>query len=212
MEYDGGRKKFDFIGHALVRGCAVFLICWSCQIAQAEGLPSDKTISYGVNLQGAPITQLLSPHDRAVVLFFTASDCPIANRYVPEIVRLEKEFGPKGVVFWWVYPNPSDTASVVLNHDRDFGVNPQVILDTKQTLVRIGHAYVTPQSAVFLASSGGMKEVYNGRIDDKYLTIGTERPRVSHHDLEIAIAAAVNGDPVPAPGGPPVGCSIVPLK
>jgi hypothetical protein len=128
------------------------------------------------------------------------------------MIRLEKEFGAKGVVFWWVYPNPSDTASVVRNHHLEFAVHPQAILDTEQTLVRMAHAIVTPQAALFLNTSGGLKEVYSGRIDDKYVAIGKERPRALYFDLETAIASVVAGRPVPAPSGPPVGCSIIPLR
>ena len=47
------------------------------------------------------------------MLIFAASDCPISNRYVPEIARLTNEFSPQGVRFWWVYPNGADTASVI---------------------------------------------------------------------------------------------------
>ena len=57
-----------------------------------------------VDLGGRPITQLAPPGTRAVVLFFAASDCPISNRYVPEIQRLTKQFEPLGVRVWFVYP------------------------------------------------------------------------------------------------------------
>jgi hypothetical protein len=46
-------------------------------------------------------------------------------------------------------------------------------------------------------------------VDDRYFSLGRERPQAGRHDLEAAIRAAVAGKPVPQPGGPPVGCSVV---
>src|ERR1035438_1564352 len=46
-------------------------------------------------------------------------------------------------------------------------------------------------------------------IDDRYFSIGQERPQPQQHDLEAAISAALADKPVPQSGGPPVGCSIV---
>jgi tetratricopeptide (TPR) repeat protein len=68
---------------------------------------------FGTDLHGQPIHHLAGPGVRVVVLIFAASDCPISNRYVPEIARLTNEFSPQGVRFWWVYPNGADTASVI---------------------------------------------------------------------------------------------------
>jgi len=62
-----------------------------------------------VDLNGHPVTELAPPGTRAVVLFFAASDCPVSNRYIPEIQRLTKQFEPPGVLFaptTWNTPLP----------------------------------------------------------------------------------------------------------
>jgi hypothetical protein len=166
----------------------------------------------GVDLKGNPIYQLGGPDIRVVVLIFAASDCPIANRYVPEIARLNREFSNHGVRFWWVFPNPEDTRSIVEKHNREFSIAESTLLDTRQMLVHSSHATVTPESAVFVINRGSMREVYHGRIDDRYLAFGQERPTPQHLELEAAIAAALAGKSVPLPAGPPVGCAIVPLQ
>jgi hypothetical protein len=163
----------------------------------------------GVDLHGHPVRQLAGPGIRVVVLIFAASDCPISNRYVPEIARLNGEFSRQGVRFWWVFPNEDDTAAVVSKHISDFEIKQDALLDTHQSLVARAHATTTPEAAVFTVDGGDLREVYHGRIDDRYLSLGQERPRAEHHDLEAAMAAALAGEPVPQPGGPPVGCSIV---
>jgi len=148
----------------------------------------------------------------AIVLFFTASDCPIANRYEPEMLRLEKKFAPSGVEFWWVYPNPQDTAAVIRLHRSQFAGSAHVIRDTQQSLIHIAHATVTPEVAVFVLENGTLREVYRGRIDDRYIAFGQERPKAMHHELESAIGALLAKHPIPQPGGLPVGCSVVPLE
>jgi hypothetical protein len=163
----------------------------------------------GVDLDGKPVSDLGGPGVRVVVLIFAASDCPISNRYVPEIARLNKEFSSQGVRFWWVFPNGEETAPVVSQHIHDFAIHESALLDHEQTLVKRANAIITPEAAVFTAD---LRELYHGRIDDRYLDIGQERPQPRHHDLEAAIAAALAGKPVPQPGGPPVGCSIVFLQ
>jgi len=167
---------------------------------------------YGIDLQGRPIRELAGPAIRAVVLIFAASDCPISNRYVPEIARLNHEFASRGVKFWWVFPNPSDTAQVVAQHDHEFSIAESALLDPQQNLVRSSHATTTPEAVIYLAEADGLREVYRGRIDDRYISLGQERPQPQHHDLENAIGAALASKPIPVPGGPPVGCSIVFLE
>ena len=147
----------------------------------------------------------------AIVLFFTASDCPISNRYEPEMLRLEREFASSGVEFWWVYPNPGDTAEVIRQHQLQFSKSLHVIRDTQQSLVQMAHATVTPEAAILVPANSALREVYHGRIDDRYISFGQERPRAMHHQLEDAIAAFLAKHPIPKPGSPPVGCSIVPV-
>jgi hypothetical protein len=167
---------------------------------------------YGLDLRGQPVRELAGPSIRLVVLIFAASDCPISNRYIPEIARLNHEFSSHGVRIWWVFPNPGDTAPIVKKHNADFSIEESAVLDSRQTLVQMAHITITPEAAIFAVDGKGLREVYRGRIDDRYLSIGSERPQAQHHDLEIAIAAALAGKPIPPAGGPPVGCWVEPLQ
>jgi hypothetical protein len=165
-----------------------------------------------IDLDGRPINDLSPAGARAVVLFFAASDCPISNRYIPEVQRLAKEFEPLGVPVWFVYPNPGDGAKAVRAHDLEFAITAKTALDNRQTLTRMAQVSVTPEAAVFIPQGNNLHEVYRGRIDDRYIALGTERPQATHHDLEEAIRAVLAGTPVPQPSGPPIGCSIVTLQ
>lgn len=171
--------------------------------------------NYGYDLQGRQIKDIARPDTRLVVLIFVASDCPISNRYIPEIARLDRKFTAQQVTFWWVFPNPGDTASLVREHERDFsmeGASGETILDTEQRLVRMSRVTATPEAAIFKVKGAGLQEVYRGRVDDRYLTLGKERPAATQHDLEDAITSALNYRAVAQPFSPPVGCAIVPLN
>jgi len=160
--------------------------------------------------EGHNISQFAPGNARVVVLMFAATDCPISRRYIPEIARLQQEFFSQGVAFWWVFPNPDDTAAVVRKHELDFSIHSQTLIDTRQELVRLTHVSVTPEAAVFAVNGAGLREVYHGRIDDRYLSFNQSRPAATHHDLEEAIKAVLTGHPVTPPDEGPVGCSIVP--
>lgn len=174
-------------------------------------MPATAPDPLAVDLSGHPIVALAPRGTSAVVLLFVATDCAVSNRYVPEFERLQTEFAAQGVRFLLVFPNPADTAPVVREHNRQFAVRLDTALDTQQRLVQMAHAVATPEAAVFVPQAQGWHEVYLGRIDDRYLSFGHERPQAQHHDLELAIRAVLQHQPVQPPGGGPVGCAIMPL-
>jgi thiol-disulfide isomerase/thioredoxin len=165
---------------------------------------------FAVDLHGQPVNRLAPPGAKAVVLFFAASDCPISNRYIPEIERLQRAYDGNGVHFLWVYPNPADTSPIVSAHNQQFDISADAVLDVNQRLTALAHATITPEAAILVPAASGWREVYRGRIDDRYISLGQERPHAMKHDLELAIRAVLASHPVLAPGGPTVGCSIVP--
>jgi len=175
--------------------------------AQAPQLDSASKVFYA---DKNAIKQLAPANTNVVVLIFAATDCPISNRYIPEIQRLHQEYVSKGVAIWWVFPNPGDTLAIVRKHGEDFSINAPTLIDSRQDLVRMAHVAVTPEAAVFVVDDGHLREVYHGRIDDRYIAFGQERPQATHHELEEAIQAVLAGRSAPQPSAGPVGCSIIP--
>jgi hypothetical protein len=182
----------------------MFFLIRASLLVLAFAAVSTGTLAF--DLSGNPIAPAGA---RAIVLFFAASDCPISNRYIPEMRRLAKQYEPAGVRVWFVYPNPSDNANTVRAHNIEFAITANTALDTTQKLVHLAGATVTPEVAILVPERASLRLVYRGRIDDRYLALGTERPQATHHDVEEAIRAVLAGKPVPPPAGPPIGCSIV---
>ena len=162
-----------------------------------------------VDLNGRPVTELAPPGARAVVLFFAASDCPVSNRYIPEIERLTKQFEPLGVKVWFVYPNPGDNPNVVRAHDREYSITASTALDNTQSLTRMAQVTTTPEAAVFVPRNGALREVYRGRIDDRYVALGRQLPAPTTQDLRLALDAVLDHQTPKPPAGPPVGCLII---
>jgi thiol-disulfide isomerase/thioredoxin len=143
------------------------------------------------------------------VLIFVSIDCPVSNRYAPEIKRLHEEFTSRGVTFRLVYPNPLDDEAAIGRHLRDFGYPPIAERDGDRTLVKTAGATITPEAAVFDAQK---RLVYRGRIDDRFVELGRERPAATRRDLRDALVAVLAGKPVNPSHTQAVGCFIADMK
>jgi AhpC/TSA family len=145
------------------------------------------------------------PGAKATVLLFLAHDCPIANRYLPEIERLRAAYTPRGVRFFAVYAEPGLTPEQARRHRQEYAVALPALLEAWQPLVRATGVTVTPEAAV-LRPDGTL--LYRGRIDDLYAGLGAQRPRATRRDLQEALAAILDGRSVPVPRTSAVGCFI----
>lgn len=143
------------------------------------------------------------------VLIFISTDCPVSNRYAPEIARLHDEFTRRGVHFRLVYPNPLDVDAAIQQHLDEYGLPHVAERDPAHTLVRLAGATITPEAAVFDAQG---KIVYRGRIDDRFVELGRERPAATVHDLRNALSALVAKRAIPRARTQAVGCYIADMK
>ena len=134
------------------------------------------------------------------VLVFTTTDCPISNRYAPEIQRLAAKFA--NLRFVMVYPVASDTPELIDAHRKKFRYAIEFLRDEKHDLVKQTGVTVTPEVAVM--KDGRL--LYRGRIDDRYVDFGRDRPEPTVRDLERSLAAIIAGRPVPVSQTRAVGC------
>lgn len=139
----------------------------------------------------------------AVAFIFMSTECPISNRYAPEVQRLQGKFSK--TAFWLVYPNRGESDEAVKKHLKEFRHTAPALRDPQHKLVRLASARVTPEAAVFSASG---ELLYHGRIDDRNVDFGKERTEPTTRDLEAALNAVVKGETPRRAGGPAVGCPI----
>lgn len=152
------------------------------------------------NLDGGVVSPI-SEQDDLTVLVFVATDCPIANRYAPELRRLHERFGGD-VVFWLVYPSDDQSVSILREHRASYGFPFEAVRDPENKLVALSGVTVTPEVAVY----AGQRLVYRGRIDDRYVDFGVSRAGARMHDLRDVLDQLVAGRDVPFTETRAVGC------
>lgn len=154
------------------------------------------------------LSALLSqtPSPELTVYVFTTTDCPISNRYAPEIQRLAAKFGSKAR-FVLVYPVSTDTPEMIREHKKKFAYAIDSVRDVDQKLMKLSGATVTPEAAVMK----GSQLLYRGRIDDRYIEFGKDRPAPTKRDLELALDAAVAGKPIAVKTTQAIGCILADL-
>ena len=158
-----------------------------------------------INLVGAITTKgkpawFSVAKSKATVFFFIATDCPIANRYAPEISRIAKSYALKGVLLYRVYVTAKPTE--VVRHGQEFKLNFPAVLDSRRKLVQATGVKVTPEVAV-LNSAGIL--VYRGRIDNQNIEHGSIR-KDYRRDLRVALDEVLAGKPVSQPEAAAIGC------
>jgi hypothetical protein len=149
------------------------------------------------------------PDGKATVVVFTRSDCPVSNRYAPEVRRLYEEFQPQGVRFFMVYVDPKETSDTIRKHLKEYEYPCPGLRDPKHRLAQETGATITPEAVVFDARH---EISYRGRIDNLYSDFGKARDEATTHELADALTATLAGKPMALPVTEAVGCYIGDLQ
>jgi len=160
------------------------------------------------DLNGKSTDPLNSNAGKVVVFIFVRQDCPVSGRYAPTIRQISAHH-QKETQFYLVFPDKSDSSEDIRKYQHDFRYSLPALRDSNHALVKLGHAHVTPEAAVFNVK-GAL--VYHGRIDNLYESFGHARPAPTTHELEDAIQAALAGRPPTLTEAASVGCYISDLE
>jgi len=134
---------------------------------------------------GRKIEGLLDAHlkeRKALVVFFTASDCPVSKLYRPGMLRFAKDATGRGAGCLLVYCNPADKPDATdvgfpVVHDRDGKISKS--LGARRT------------TDTFVLDASGVLR-YRGAIDDQY-GIGYHRDKPTRKYLVDAFEAVLAG-------------------
>ena len=144
---------------------------------------------------------------RATVVMFLCNHCPYVIHVNPEIVRLAKDFGVRGVAFLAISSNdvahhPDDAPDLMKLKAEECGYPFPYFYDETQAVARAYDAACTPDFYVF---DGKKQLAYRGRLD-------ASRPKntelLNGADLRAALEAVLENRPVPEPQRPSGGCNI----
>ena len=192
------QQALRLLSAALITGLAGLPCCLHPVVAAQQGT---------VDLAGNEVNPLQAGKGKVVVLIFVRTDCPISNRYAPEIQRLSRVYDKAS--FWLVYPDRKEPPEAIRSHDLEFDYKIPAVRDLQHTLVKRSEVQITPEAAVFNAEG---RLTYHGRIDNLYVDFGHARQAATTHELQDAIVAAVNGKAPAAATVPAVGCYITDLE
>jgi thiol-disulfide isomerase/thioredoxin len=188
-------------------GFALLTVLTLAVFAPAEELPIGET-GPGFSLLGTDgkTYSLADMKDnKGVAVIFTCNACPYAKAFEDRIVKLAKEFQPKGIAFVAINPNdparvPDDSYENMVARAREKGFVFPYLYDSTSEVAAAYGAKVTPH--IFLLDAGG-KLVYRGRIEDE-----TDAKKSKNFDLKNAIKALLAGKKVSVAETKAFGCSI----
>jgi thiol-disulfide isomerase/thioredoxin len=161
-----------------------------------------------LDLDGHAVNPFAADSGKVVVLVFLRRDCPVSSRYAPAIQQISKQYAARAN-FWLVYPDKADSPQAIRKYLQDYGYHLPALRDPGHVLVKLGHAQITPEVAVFDRAG---QLVYDGRIDDWFVELGRARPAPTTHELADALRATLTGKPVAKSEVRGVGCYISDLE
>ena len=110
---------------------------------------------------------------KAIVVFFTTTDCPLSNNDVPEMNRTRRDYESRGVAFYAVQADTTIAEAEVLQHAKEYQFTFPVLFDPHQILAKMTGATTIPSAAV-LTPDGTL--LYLGRIDNRVEDFDKRRP------------------------------------
>lgn len=152
------------------------------------------------DLEGRPWTLHNLKDYRAVVLYFTATECPLANRYIARVNQLAARYARKPVLVVAINPNGLESVAHIAKHAKDTGLLVNVLLDRDQKVADQLKVEVTP-TAIVLDDQWQVR--YRGLFDDSHI-----EGHVRKHYVRDAIEALLAGQEVKEPETDAWGCMV----
>src|SRR5262245_32357312 len=148
-----------------------------------------------------PIALVDFKDQKAVVVIFMGTECPINNAYLPRLAQLHKDYSAKSVQFVGINSNSQDAAERVAEHAKKHEIPFPVLKDDGSKVADQFGAKRNPEVFVLDAARAVR---YRGRIDDQF-GFGYKRSQPTRSDLALALdevlaGAAVTQATTEAPG------------
>jgi peroxiredoxin len=155
------------------------------------------------DVSGKWVVPLAKRGQKFTLLFFLTTECPIGNRYAPEISRIVRDYESKGISCHAIYAQ--ETLAEITEYQRQYKLTLSALLDPELKLAKLTGATVTPEACI-LGPDGGI--LYRGRIDDRAVKYGTVSVEPRVRDLRLALDAVLAGQPVAEKFTRAIGCHL----
>jgi len=180
---------------------AVLLLCSILLADDTKKKVNDFTLE---DYNGAKHSLTDYKSSKAIVLMFTATQCPVSNGYNGRMVELYKDYSSKDVTFIGINSNKQENAEEVRNHSKEHGFEFPVLKDWNNVIADKLEASVTPEIYVL---NSKLEVLYHGRIDDSQ-----RENRVTSKDLRVALDRILAGKSVEVTETKAFGCTIKRIK
>ncbi len=160
------------------------------------------------DFRGKPFSLADVHESKVVVVAFLGVECPLSKLYAPKFVKLAGDYADRSVTVIAVDPNRQDAATEMSVFANEHGLTFPFLKDLNNKLADALGASRVPQVFVLDAER---KIRYAGRVDDQYgfdTGSGYAKPKVSRHDLTMAIDELLADKPVSQPQTEAIGCLI----
>lgn len=145
---------------------------------------------------------------RPTVLVFLSLDCPISQKYIGELNRIDSLYHER-ILLQGVVPGKVDKATLA-QFNSEYGVRFSIRTDVDYATVKKYSAHTTPEA--FLLDATG-KVMYKGAIDNWFFDLGSNRQQVTEYYLTQAIDSVLKKKKPAIHETEAVGCLIfVPKK
>ena len=143
---------------------------------------------------------------KAVVLFFTANECPIARQCASKLRKLREAYATRGVEVFMVNSAPGDDRKSIAREMTDLhAFYLPVLKDDTQGVAR--HLGVRRTGETIAISTKDWSVFYRGAIDDQMVE-GSQKPAPTQRYLDNALTEFLAGQPITQPRSVARGCVI----
>ena len=163
--------------------------------------PGEKIDDFSIkNYDNVTYTLSQLKDSKAIVIIFWSSECPYVQAFNDRINSIVKPYMDKGVTFWGVNSNQTESISDVRQHYENNRYVFPMLKDYNSKIADLFEAQRTPE--VFILNSDRVI-LYHGRIEDSH-----HAENVSTHDMQNALDEILAGKDVTVKETKSFGCMI----
>jgi peroxiredoxin len=143
---------------------------------------------------------------KALIVIFSCNHCPYVQAYEGRIIKIQNDYGPKGVAVVAINSNddvnyPDDSFDNMKKRSVEENFNFPYLRDEDQSVARAYDATHTPEIFLFDIER---KLAFHGKIDDNW----QEPDKVQNHYLRDALNELLEGKEISVPETFTIGCTI----
>ena len=173
-------------------------------VAAEQQAAAEEVLNFALIDHHGRLHELRRLGGKAVVLYFTANDCPIARQTAGKIKTLRDQFAERGVSVFMVNSSMADDLKSISREASELHVwYVPVLKDDTQGVAR--HLQVKRTGEIIAISTADWKIFYRGAIDDQMVE-GAQKPKPTQRYLENALNEFLDGKPIHQPRTIARGC------